>query len=230
MGLIMLPPTPGRTAAKTPAAGFTLVELLTATTLLVLTMAVVTVLTIQQIRLTDTISITATLDRRFRKLSNLLREEFREACLLRADTNPRTTAIPPDTPCNPERVSTVEPVSPCGRLTPLPGVSIPALGSDVRLLIPISTAAASTPDYRVVRFYLNGTELRRNGPPINEDGTLSATDPIDQPVATNVSAFTTTVSPDCSWARLNITLLVPGTSTTQTRTLSLYSGADLPIR
>ena len=222
MGLIILPPSPGRTASKTPAAGFTLVELLTATTLLVLTMAVVTVLTIQQIRLTDTISITATLDRRFRKLSNLLREEFREACLLRADTNPRTTAITPDTPCNPE------PVSPCGNLTT--GVSSPALGSDVRLLIPISTAAASTPDYRVVRFYLNGTELRRNGPPINEDGTLSATDPIDQPVATNVSAFTTTVSPDCSWATLNITMLVPGTSTTQTRTLSLYSGADLPIR
>lgn len=222
MGLIILPPSQGRTASKTPAAGFTLVELLTATTLLVLTMAVVAVLTIQQIRLTDTISITATLDRRFRKLSDLLREEFREACLLRADTNPRTTAITPDTPCNPE------PVSPCGNLTT--GVSIPALGSDVRLLIPISTAAASTPDYRVVRFYLNGTELRRNGPPINEDGTLSATDPIDQPVATNVSAFTTTVSPDCSWATLNITMLVPGTSTTQTRTLSLYSGADLPIR
>ena len=213
----MLPPTPARAASKTTAAGFTLVELLTATTLLVLTMAVVTVLTIQQIRLTDTISITATLDRRFRKLSTLLREEFREACLLRADTDTRTTAISTDTPCNPVRVS------PCGNLTT--GVSTPATGSDVRLLIPISTT-----DYRVVRFYLDGTDLRRDGPAINEDGTLSTTVSNDQPVATNISAFTTTVSPDCSWATLNITLRVPGTSTTQLRALSLYSGADLPMR
>jgi len=213
----MLPPTPARAASKTTAAGFTLVELLTATTLLVLTMAVVTVLTIQQIRLTDTISITATLDRRFRKLSTLLREEFREACLLRADTDPRTTAISPDTPCNPVRVS------PCGNLTT--GVSTPATGRDVQLLIPISTT-----DYRVVRFYLDGTDLRRDGPAINEDGTLSTTVSNDQPVATNISAFTTTVSPDCSWATLDITMSVPGTSTTQTRRLSLYSGADLPMR
>lgn len=224
----MLPPTPARIPSKTTAAGFTLVELLTATTLLVLTMAVVTVLTIQQIRLTDTISITATLDRRFRKLSNLLREEFREACLLRADTNPRTTATSPDTPCNPQRVSPTEPVSPCGNLTT--GDSTPAIGSDVRLLIPISTAATSTPDYRVVRFYLDGTDLKRDGPAINEDGSLSTTVSNDQPVASNVSAFSTIVSPDCSWATLNITLRVPGTSTTQLRTLSLYSGADLPMR
>jgi hypothetical protein len=225
MGLIILPPSPGRTASKTPAAGFTLVELLTATTLLVLTMAVVTVLTIQQIRLTDTISITATLDRRFRKLSNLLREEFREACLLRAGTTPLRSATPPDTPCNPE------PVSPCGNLNT--EVSSPAVGSDVWLLIPISQPATNTIDYdNVVRYYLSGTDLLRDGPAINSDGTLdSTTDIIGQLVATNVSAFTTTVSPDCSWARLDITLLIPGTSTTQPpRTLSLYSGADLPIR
>jgi prepilin-type N-terminal cleavage/methylation domain-containing protein len=205
------------------SAGFTLVELLIATSISVITMAMVAVLSVHQIRITDTISTTATLDRRFRTLSNLLREEFREACLLRADANPRTTATAPDTPCNPE------PVSPCGNLTT--GVSTPASGNDVRLLMPIRSAVATDPpDYRVVRFYRTGTDLLRDGPTITINGTLDSTANTNgQLVASNVSAFTTTVSPDCSWARLNITMSVPGTATTQTRILTLYSGADLSI-
>jgi Tfp pilus assembly protein PilW len=222
MGLIMIQPTPARAPVHAMSAGFTLVELLIATTISVITMAMVAVLSVHQIRITDTISTTATLDRRFRTLSNLLREEFREACLLRADANPRTTATAPDTPCNPE------PVSPCGNLTT--GVSTPASGNDVRLLMPISLAATNTISYQVVRFYRSGTDLLRDGPAITNNGTLNSTTTTNGLlVASNVSAFTTTVSPDCSWATLNITMSVPGTATTQTRILTLYSGADLSI-
>ena len=219
----MIRPTPARAPVHAMSSGFTLVELLIATSISVITMAMVAVLSVHQIRITDTISTNATLDRRFRTLSNLLREEFREACLLRADANPRTTAIAPDTPCNPE------PVSPCGNLTT--GVSNPALGNDVRLLMPIrSGVATNPPDYRVVRFYRSGTDLLRDGPAINNNGTLDSTITTNGLlVASNVSAFTTTVSPDCSWATLNITMSVPGTATTQSRTLTLYSGADLSL-
>jgi len=222
MGLIMDRPTQARAPVHAAPSGFTLVELLIASVISVITMGMVAVLSVHQIRITDTISTTATLDRRFRKLSNLLREEFREACLLRADTNPRTTAIPPDTPCNPE------PVSPCGNLTT--GVSTPASGNDVRLLMPISLPATNTISYQVVRFYRSGTDLLRDGPAINNDGTLNSTTVTNgQLVASNISAFTTTVSPDCSWARLNITMSVPGTATTQNRILTLYSGSGLTI-
>jgi hypothetical protein len=96
--------------------------------------------------------------------------------------------------------------------------------------MPISLAATNTISYQVVRFYRSGTDLLRDGPAITNNGTLNSTTTTNGLlVASNVSAFTTTVSPDCSWARLNITMSVPGTATTQTRILTLYSGADLSI-
>ena len=223
MGLTMIPRTPTRTPARGRAAGLTLVELLIAAAVSLVSISAISALSVHQIRITDTVSTTATLDRRFRQLTELFREEFREACLLRAGANPRTSATAPgDTPCKPE------PTSPCGNLTT--GVSTPATSTDVRLLMPISQTAANTITYQVVRFHLSGTNLLRDGPAINNNGTLdSATNTTNQLVANNVSAFSATVSPDCSWATLNMTLGIPGTAITQTRILTLYSGAELSI-
>jgi prepilin-type N-terminal cleavage/methylation domain-containing protein len=216
--------------ALAAAAGFTIVELLIASAISAVMMAMIANLTVHQIRLGDNFYTTATLNRRFRQLSDLLRDEFNEACLLRANADPRTTATAPDTPCNPEAVS------PCGSLTPLPGVSTPAIGTDVRLLIPILNPATNTTVYRPVRYILDGTDLRRLGPRVNDNGTLDANDlpanylaRVGDLVMNNVAAFSTTVSPDCAWATLNVTLTLPGTSTTQARVLRLYSGADLSI-
>lgn len=210
--------------ALAAAAGFTIVELLIASSISAVMMAIIANLTVHQIRLGDNFYTTATLNRRFRQLSDLLRDEFNEACLLRADANPRTTATAPDTPCNPEAAS------PCGNLQT--GVSTPATGADVRLLMPILNPATNTTAYQVVRYYRNATtnSLLRDGPQVNNDGTLNSTTPDNgRLVMNNVAAFSTTVSPDCAWATINVTLTLPGTSTTQARVLRLYSGADLSI-
>jgi type II secretory pathway pseudopilin PulG len=214
--------------ALAAATGFTIVELLIASAISAVMMAMIADLTVHQIRLGDNFYTTATLNRRFRQLSDLLRDEFNEACLLRANTDPRSTATAPDTPCNPEAVS------PCGNLQT--GVSTPAIGTDVRLLIPILDPATNATVYRPVRYTLDGTELRRRGPRINNNGTLDANDlpanylaRVGDLVMNNVAAFSTTVSPDCAWATINVTLTLPGTSTTQARTLTMYSGANLSI-
>jgi hypothetical protein len=211
-------------AALAAAAGFTIVELLIASSISAVMMAMIAGLTVHQIRLGDNFYTTATLNRRFRQLSDLLRDEFNEACLLRADANPRTTATAPDTPCNPEAAS------PCGNLQT--NVSTPATGADVRLLMPILNPATNTTAYQVVRYYRNATtnSLLRDGPQVNNNGTLNSTTTDNgRLVMNNVAAFSTTVSPDCAWATINVTLTLPGTSTTQARTLTLYSGADLAI-
>ena len=211
-------------AALAAAAGFTIVELLIASSISAVMMAMIAGLTVHQIRLGDNFYTTATLNRRFRQLSDLLRDEFNEACLLRADANPRTTATAPDTPCNPEAAS------PCGNLQT--NVSTPATGADVRLLMPILNPATNTTAYQVVRYYRNATtnSLLRDGPQVNNNGTLNSTTTDNgRLVMNNVAAFSTTVSPDCAWATINVTLTLPGTSTTQARTLTLYSGADLSI-
>jgi hypothetical protein len=111
-------------------------------------------------------------------------------------------------------------------------VSTPATGADVRLLMPILNPATNTTAYQVVRYYRNATtnSLLRDGPQVNNDGTLNSTTADNgRLVMNNVAAFSTTVSPDCAWATINVTLTLPGTSTTQARVLSLYSGADLSI-
>ncbi|MFM7362042.1 MAG: type II secretion system protein J, partial [Cyanobium sp.] len=196
-------------AALVAAAGFTIVELLIASSISAVMMAMIAGLTVHQIRLGNNFYTTATLNRRFRQLSDLLRDEFNEACLLRADANPRTTATAPDTPCNPEATS------PCGNLQT--GVSTPATGADVRLLMPILNPATNTIDYRVVRYYRSSTDptlLLRDGPRVNNDGTInSTTTDTGLLVMNNVAAFSTTVSPDCAWATINVTLTLPGTST-----------------
>jgi hypothetical protein len=109
-------------------------------------------------------------------------------------------------------------------------VSTPATGADVRLLMPILNPATNTTAYQVVRYYRSGTDLLRDGPQVNNNGTLNSTTTDNgRLVMNNVAAFSTTVSPDCAWATINVTLTLPGTSTTQARTLTLYSGADLSI-
>jgi type II secretory pathway pseudopilin PulG len=200
---------------KRLTSGFTLVELLIGAVLSSLALGSVAFLAVHQIRLADSSYASATVDRSFRRLSDLLRVEVGEACLLRRGLDPRTTAILPDTPCSPEQPSVC---------------ATPSATADLRMLIPVQVAGSNTPAYRVVRYYRSnngtGSELLRDGPQVNANGTLlSTTTNTASRVLTNVSSFVPTVSADCTWVTLQVGLTVPGSATVVNRTLTLYSGA-----
>lgn len=203
---------PRLTPLQRLGAGFTLVELLIGAVLSIVALGSVAFLAVHQIRIADTAYASATVDRSFRRLSDLLRVEVGEACLLRRGVDPRTTATLPDTPCSPEVPS---------------ACAVPSANPDLRLLIPVKTAGSNIPLYRVVRFYRSGTELLRDGPQVNADGILLPNTPVTgSRVLTNVSTFVPTVSADCTWVSLQVGLSVPGTANVVTRTLTLYSGIE----
>jgi hypothetical protein len=205
-----------RSAAAKPrhANGFTLVELLIGGVLSILAMGSVAILAVQQIRIADNVYASSTIDRSFRRVSDLLKVEVSEACLLRGGANPRTTATPPDTPCKPQNPSVCTPA---------------AAAEDLRLLVPVQAPGSNAITYTVIRYYRTGTELLRDGPQVGANGLLTATAATGSRVLTNVSAFSATVSADCTWVRLNVGLTVPGSANVVTRTLDLYSGASLSI-
>jgi hypothetical protein len=191
--------------------GFTLVELLIGGVVSAVVLGSVAVLAVHQIRIADNVYTSTLINRNFKRLSDLLKVEVGEACLLRGDVNPRTTATLPDTPCKPLATSNCS-----GAAT-----------SDLRLLIPVA-AADNTIGYNVVRYYLNGTDLLRDGPQVGTDGLLTTTAATGSRVLSNVTTFTPTVSADCTWVSLVVGLTVPGTNAVN-RTLTLYSGASESI-
>jgi len=203
-------PAPRQPSRPTALRGFTLVELLISSVVSAVMMGLIANLAVHQTRISDNFYTTATLNRRFNVFSNLLRAEFKDACLLRGGANPSSTnCIPPAT-------------SDCGTLG---GASTPATGSDLRMQIPVFNNATNANTYPTVRYYISGTDLRRDGPAVNNDGSLNpVTTTNNQLVMNNVSAFAVTVAPDCAWATINLTLTLPGTATTQTRTFRNYIG------
>lgn len=191
--------------------GFTLVELLIGGVVSAIVLGSVAVLAVHQIRIADNVYASTLINRNFKRLSDLLKVEVEEACLLRGDVDPRTTATLPDTPCKPLATSNCS-----GAAT-----------ADLRLLIPVA-AANNTIGYNVVRYYLNGTDLLRDGPQVGADGLLTTTAATGSRVLSNVTTFTPTVSADCTWVSLVVGLTVPGTNAVN-RTLTLYSGASESI-
>ena len=201
---------PSIVSQRRTAAGFTLIELLIGGVLTAIALGSVAVLSVHQIRIADRVYALTTINRNFRRISDLLKVEVGEACLLRGGANPRTTATLPDTPCKPQD----------------PSVCAPAAAStDLRLLIPIQTSGSNTITYSIVRFYRSGNELLRDGPQVDANGLLTATAATGSRVLSNVSTFTPTVSADCTWVSLDLGLSVPGSADVVTRTLTLYSGA-----
>ncbi len=194
--------------------GFTLIELLIGGVLTAIALGSVAVLSVHQIRIADRVYSLTTVNRNFRRISDLLKVEAGEACILRGGASPRTTATLPDTPCKPEN----------------PSVCAPGTASftDLRMLIPLQDASNAI-SYNVVRYYLSGNELLRDGPQVNANGVLTTTVTNGSRVLGNVSTFAATVSADCTWVSLNLGLSVPGSADVVTRTLTLYSGASESI-
>jgi hypothetical protein len=191
--------------------GFALIELLIGGVVSAVVLGSVAVLAVHQIRIADNVYASTLINRNFKRLSDLLKVEVDEACLLRGGVDPRTTATLPDTPCKPLVTSNCS-----GAAT-----------ADLRLLIPVA-AANNTIGYNVVRYYLNGTDLLRDGPQVGTDGLLTTTAATGSRVLSNVTTFTPTVSADCTWVSLVVGLTVPGTNAVN-RTLTLYSGASESI-
>ncbi len=192
------------------AHGFTLIELLIGGVLTAIALGSVAVLAVHQIRIADRVYALTTINRNFRRISDLLKVEVGEACILRGGANPRTTATLPDTPCKPQNPSVCSPA---------------AASTDLRLLIPIQTAGSNVITYSIVRYYRSGNELLRDGPQVDANGLLTTTAATGSRVLSNVSTFTPTVSADCTWVSLDLGLSVPGSADVVTRTLTLYSGA-----
>lgn len=207
-----------RSAAAKPrqASGFTLVELLIGGVLSILAMGSVAILAVQQIRIADNVYATSTIDRSFRRVSDLLKVEVGEACLLRGGADPRTTAPLPDTPCKPQHPSVCSPP--------------PATTADLRMLVPIQPPGSNAIDYtNIITYRRAGNELLRDGPQVGANGLLVPGTVVTGRVLSNVSAFTATVSRDCTWVTLNLILSVPGSTEVERRELRLYSGASLSI-
>ncbi len=190
--------------------GFTLIELLIGGVLTAIALGSVAVLSVHQIRIADRVYSLTTVNRNFRRLSDLLKVEVGEACILRGGANPRTTATLPDSPCKPQSPSVCDPAT---------------AAADLRMLIPVQAAGSNAISYNLVRFYLNGNELLRDGPQVDANGLLTNTAATGSRVLSNVSTFTPTVSADCTWVSLVLGLNVPGSTDVVTRTLTLYSGA-----
>ena len=205
--------------------GFSLVELLIGGAISVVVLGSIAVLAVHQVRIADRVYASTTIDRNFKRLSDLLKIEVGEACILRGDDDPRTAATPPDTPCKPLAISNCN-------------------GADstyLRLLIPVRNAN-NTISYNVVRYFRSGADLRREGPQVGVNGLLNTTASTtegSQRVLTNVSTFVPRVSADCTWVRLRaVGLTVPRTTTVVNRPnpplqvlpapgeLTFYSGAS----
>lgn len=201
-------------AVKRSSGGFTLVELLIGGVISAIVLGSVAFLGVQQIRIADRVYALTTVNRNFRRISDLLKVEAGEACILRGGASPRTTATLPDTPCKPQD----------------PSVCAPGTASftDLRMLIPLQDASNAI-SYNVVRYYLSGNELLRDGPQVGANGLLTTTVTNGSRVLGNVSTFAATVSTDCTWVSLNLGLSVPGSADVVTRTLTLYSGASESI-
>ncbi|MCP9868062.1 prepilin-type N-terminal cleavage/methylation domain-containing protein [Cyanobium sp. Cruz-8D1] len=208
--------------------GFTLIELLIGGVLSVIALGSVAILGVHQIRIADRVYALTTINRNFRRISDLLKTEAGEACLLRRGVDPGTsrTITLPDTRCKPAPASAPPPAAPNNA-----ECATPSATADLRLLVPIQ-GANNTISYDVIRYELVGTELRRIGPQVDTNGLLTTTPSTSvgsQRVLTNVSTFVPTVSADCTWVRLDLGLSVPGSADVETRTLTLYSGASESI-
>lgn len=196
--------------------GFTLVEMLIGSAVTIIVLGSLATLAVQQIRVANRVYALSTVNRSFMRLSDSLRADVQEACILQGDAYPRNTATLPDTPCRPLRTSA------CAGTA----------STDLRMLIRMTTAAGAM-DYTTgrVRYWRDAStnELRRDGPTVSPAGVLNTTIVTNQRVMSNVTGFVPTVSADCTWVSAVVTVAVPASSDTVQRTIALYSGASETI-
>jgi len=202
-----------RLLPRPSASGFTIVELLVGSVLTVIALTAVASVAIGHIRSTDRTLWTIQLRRDLARLNTLLTAEAGESCVFRSGQTP--------TSCTPDSTST-------------PGCTGTA-GTDLRMGVQVINAGAPATPLPVVRYYLGtgGTagQLRRVGPPILASGRLNtAVADVDSLVLDGVTNFTARVPAmpstlaDCRSARVDITVQVPNSTASRTRTFTLSPG------
>jgi type II secretory pathway pseudopilin PulG len=202
----------GRPRIKASKQGFTLVELLIGVALTSLVLGSLAVLAVQQMQLANRVVGFTDVNRNFQRLSDLLKIETGEACILRKGVSPRTTATLPDTPCKPQATS---------------ACATPSSANELWLLVAIQDGINGIA-YAPIRYYLSGTDLLRDGPQVDDNGLLTTTSATGSRVLTNISRFVPEVSTDCTWVSLDVGVTYPGRAEVR-RSLSLYSGASMMV-
>lgn len=197
---------------KASKQGFTLVELLIGLALTTLVLGSLAVLAVQQMQLANRVVGFTDVNRNFQRLSDLLKIETGEACILRKGVSPRTTATLPDTPCKPEATS---------------ACATPSSANELWLLVAIQDGINGIA-YAPIRYYLSGTDLLRDGPQVDDNGLLTTTTATGSRVLTNISRFVPEVSTDCTWVSLDVGVTYPGRAEVR-RSLSLYSSASMMV-
>ena len=194
-----------RLLPRLSASGFTLIELLVGSVLTVIALSAVASVAIGHIRSTDRTLWTIQLRRDLARLNTLLTAEAGESCVFRSGQTP-TSCTPPSTATTPGCTGSA--------------------GTDLRMGVQVINAGAPVTPLPVVRYYLGtGGELRRVGPPILATGRLNTgAANVDSLLLDGVTCFIPTVATDCRSATVAVTLHVPNSTDSRTRTFTLSPG------
>lgn len=177
---------------------FTLLELMITTVLVSILLAAISLILTSHLRLTDSETSMIQSRRESARLNYILHSESNEACAVQGGSDPTSCAQTCQTTAT----------------------------NDLRMRIPV-IINGTTAGTRLIRYYLSGTELRRNGPAIKPDGQLDLSQgAIDSLLIDSVSSFSATVDSDCHAALISLSLSLPNSATPLTSSFSLRTNVE----
>jgi len=179
--------------------GFTLMELMITTILISIILAAISAILSGHLRLTDSETSMIQSRRESARLNYILNSESNEACAVKGGSDP--------TSCSQTCLTTAT--------------------NDLRMRVPV-LINGTTAGTRFIRYYLSGTELRRNGPAIKPDGQLdlSQATMIDSLLIDSVSAFNAVIDSDCHAAAITLSLSLQNTVAPFTSRFSLRTNVE----
>jgi prepilin-type N-terminal cleavage/methylation domain-containing protein len=182
----------------TSQRGFTLLELLITTVLISILLAAISVILSSHLKLTDSETSMIQSRRESARLNYILNSESNEACALKGGSDPSS--------CSQTCATTAS--------------------SDLRLRVPV-IINGTTAGTRFIRYYLSGTELRRDGPAIKPDGQLDLSQSnVDSLLIDSVSAFMATIDSDCHAATISLSLSFPAAASPFTSAFSVRTNVE----
>jgi len=180
--------------------GFSLVELLLSTVLVVVVMAALASILVSHLGTTERQGNVVQVRRELARFSYLLGTEVNEACALQRASDP----------------------SGCLQ------TCTTATTTDLRMLIPV-LQNGTTATTRVIRYYLSGTTIMREGPRILANGQLETTTGSASTTALvldSVASYTAQIDADCHAATIFISQSLPSTTQTSDTTFSVRTSVE----
>jgi type II secretory pathway pseudopilin PulG len=185
---------------RSRSRGFSLVELLLSTVLIVVVMAALASILVSHLGTTDRQGNVVQVRRELARFSYLLGTEVNEACALQRASDP----------------------SGCLQ------TCTTATTTDLRILIPV-LQNGTTATTRVIRYYLSGTTIMREGPRILANGQLETTTGSASTTALvldSVASYTAQIDADCHAATIFISQSLPSTTQTSDTTFSVRTSVE----